>query len=214
MNIIFDLGDVIIPIDLRAPLRNFATLANQSEEAMEALWKKHGIWQQYETGLIDDENFRQAVRELVRHETDAPDKWADELIDTAWNTVLLDLPVERIDRIQALQGQHNGKQHRLFLLSNTNAIHIREVNRRLVSLGKPTLEALFERVFYSHEVKLMKPNPGIYQHVLSEANLVAEETVFLDDNRANIDAAAALGIRAVHVVAPKTIIDYLAELGV
>lgn len=100
------------------------------------------------------------------------------------------------------------------MLSNTNAIHIREVNRRLVSLGKPTLEALFERVFYSHEVKLMKPNPGIYQHVLSEANLVAEETVFLDDNRANIDAAAALGIRAVHVVAPKTIIDYLAELGV
>lgn len=208
MNIIFDLGDVIIPIDLRAPLRNFATLANQSEEAMEALWKKHGIWQQYETGLVDDEAFREAVRKLVQHKTDQPDKWADELIDTAWNTVLLDLPVERIDRIQALQGQH-----RLFLLSNTNAIHIREVNRRLVSLGKPTLEALFERVFYSHEVKLMKPSPAIYQHVLTEANLVGKETVFLDDNRANIDAAAALGIRAVHVVAPKTIIDYLAEIG-
>ncbi|MEZ0609877.1 HAD family hydrolase [Fibrella sp. WM1] len=217
MNIIFDLGDVIIPIDLRAPLRNFATLANQSEEAMEALWKKHGIWQQYETGLVDDEAFRAAVRNLVQHDTtgnhDASDKWADELIDTAWNTVLLDLPVERIERIQALQGQHHGRPPRLFLLSNTNAIHIREVNRRLVSLGKPTLEELFERVFYSHEVKLLKPDPAIYQHVLTEANLVAEETVFLDDNRANIDAAASLGIRAVHVVAPKTIIDYLAELG-
>lgn len=212
MNIIFDLGDVIIPIDLRAPLRNFAMLANQSEEAMEALWKQHGIWQHYETGLVDDEAFRAAVRQLVQPATagdrDQPDKWADEVIDTAWNTVLLDLPVERIDRIQALQGEH-----RLFLLSNTNAIHIREVNRRLTSLGKPTLEELFERVFYSHDVKLMKPSPDIYRHVLTEANLVAEETVFLDDNRANIDAATSLGIRAIQVVPPKTIIDYLEEIG-
>jgi glucose-1-phosphatase len=210
-NIIFDLGDVIIPIDLRAPLRNFAMLANQSEEAMEALWKQHGIWQHYETGLVDDEGFRAAVRELVRHETNGirnvPDQWADEVIDTAWNTVLLDLPVERVERIMALQGHC-----RLFLLSNTNAIHIREVNRRLTSLGLPTLENLFERVFYSHEVKMAKPSRAIYEYVLQEANLLPHETVFLDDNRANIEAAAELGIRAIHVVAPKTIIEYLDEL--
>lgn len=217
MNIIFDLGDVIIPIDLRAPLRNFAVLANQPEAAMEALWKQHGIWQQYETGLVDDEAFRAAVRQLVRQETDRPDQWADEVIDTAWNTVLLDLPVERIERIKALQGQHHGRPPhgrppRLFLLSNTNAIHIREVNRRLVSLDQPTLEELFERVFYSHELRLAKLSPDIYQYVLTEANLVPEETVFLDDNRANIDAAAALGIRAIHVVPPKTIIEYLDEI--
>jgi glucose-1-phosphatase len=209
MNLIFDLGDVIIPIDLRAPLRNFAMLANQSEADMEALWKQHGIWQQYETGLVDDAGFRAAVRELVRHQTDVPEQWADEVIDTAWNTVLLDLPAERVERIMALRAQPH---KRLFLLSNTNAIHIREVNQRLTALTLPTLENLFERVFYSHEVRLAKPNRAIYEYVLREANLNAAETVFFDDNRANIEAAAELGIRAVHVVAPKTIIEYLDEI--
>lgn len=207
-NIIFDLGDVIVPIDLRAPLRRFAQLANQSEEAMEALWKRHGIWQQHETGLIDDETFRAAVRSMVRTKTDEPDRWADTIIDAAWNSVLLELPVDRIERIKSLQGRY-----RLFLLSNTNAIHIQEVDRRLAELGQPPLESLFEQVFYSHIVRMVKPNPDIYQYVLKAADLVPEETLFLDDNALNIQAAAALGIRAVQVVSPKTILDYLDELG-
>ena len=207
-NIIFDLGDVIIPIDLRAPLRAFAQLANQSEADMEALWKQHGIWQQHETGLIDDEAFRAAVRGLVRTKTDEPDRWADAIIDAAWNTVLLELPVDRIERIKALQGKY-----RLFLLSNTNAIHIQEVDRRLAELGQPPLESLFEQVFYSHIVRMVKPNPDIYRYVLETASLIPDETVFLDDNPLNIRAAAALGIRAVQVVSPNTILDYLDELG-
>jgi glucose-1-phosphatase len=203
-NLIFDLGDVIVPIDLRAPLRNFAMLANMSEANTEALWKQHGIWQTHETGLIDDDTFRAAVREIMNNQPDTPDHWADEVIDTAWNSVLLELPVERIERILEL-----APRYRLFLLSNTNAIHIREVNQRLVSLGMPTLEGIFERVFYSHDLKMVKPNPDIFQHVLREANLMPEETAFFDDNAGNINAAAALGIQAVHVVPPKTILDYL-----
>ncbi len=204
-NIIFDLGDVIIPIDLRGPLRNFARLANRSEEEMEALWKQHGIWKQYETGL--DEAFRAAVRSLVRAETDAPDRWADHVIDEAWNSVLLALPVERIERIRSLKGKY-----RLFLLSNTNPIHIREVDNRLAQLGHPPLEAIFDQVFYSHIVRMLKPNPDIYGHVLEQAKLDPSETYFLDDNLVNIQAAAALGIQAVHVAPPKTILDYLDEI--
>lgn len=206
-NIIFDLGDVIIPIDLRAPLRNFARLANRSEEEMEALWKQHGIWKQYETGLVDDEAFRAAVRSLVRSETDEPDRWADHIIDQAWNSVLLNIPVERIERIRSLQGKY-----RLFLLSNTNPIHIREVDKRLAELGQPPLESIFEQVYYSHIVRMLKPNPDIYGYVLAQADLEPSETLFLDDNALNIQAAAALGIRAVHVVPPKTILDYLDEI--
>lgn len=206
-NIIFDLGDVIIPIDLRAPLRNFALLANRPESEMEALWKEHGIWKQFETGLVDDEAFRAAVRSLVRTESDEPDRWADDVIDTAWNSVLLDLPIERIERIKSLQGKY-----RLFLLSNTNPIHIREIDNRLAELGQPPLESLFEQVFYSHIVRMLKPNPDIYGHVLEQAGLDPAETLFLDDNPVNIQAAAALGIRAVQVVPPKTILDYLDEI--
>lgn len=206
-NLIFDLGDVIIPIDMGAPIRNFATLANLPEADVMALWKQHNLWHQYETGLIDDVGFRQSVRQLLRqNDADVSDNWADEIIDTAWNTILLDLPVERIERLMELKAS---RKYRLFLLSNTNAIHIRQVNKMLASLGKPSLEDLFERLFLSHMIRIAKPSSAVYQHVLTEAGLVAKETAFFDDNAANIEAAAALGIQVVHVVPPKTIIDYL-----
>ncbi|MBD2755317.1 HAD family hydrolase [Spirosoma validum] len=201
-NLIFDLGDVIIPIDLTAPVRNFAMLANLPEDEVRAIWKQHDIFKHYETGLIDDEAFRGHVRRLLKN-----DSWADEVIDTAWNTVLLDLPVERIERIKELKANH-----RLFLLSNTSPIHIRRVNQVLTNMNQPTLENLFERVIYSYEVKLMKPSPEIYQYVLNEAGLNAKETAFFDDNAANIQAATALGIQGVHVQPPKTIVDYLKDL--
>lgn len=208
-NLIFDLGDVIIPIDLSAPIRNFATLASLPEDEVRALWQQHKFINHYETGLIDDDAFRNHVRQLLNQRTgssgtDAPESWADEVIDMAWNTVLLDLPIERIERIRTLQSHY-----RLFLLSNTSPIHIRQVNRVLAEIGQPSLEELFERVFYSYEVRMAKPSPDIYRHVLTEAGLQADETAFFDDNEANIRAAAALGIRAVHVQPPKTILDYL-----
>ena len=198
-NLIFDLGDVIIPIDLTAPVRNFAMLANMPEADVRAIWKQHDIWNRYETGLVDDGAFRDHVRQLMKN-----DKWADEVIDTAWNSMLLDLPVERVERIKEL-----APNYRLFLLSNTSPIHIRQVNQLLVNLNQPTLEDLFERVFYSYDVRMAKPSSAIYEHVLAEAGLVAEETAFFDDNAANIQAAAGLGIQAVHVQPPKTILDYL-----
>jgi putative hydrolase of the HAD superfamily len=210
-NLIFDLGDVIIPIDLTAPIRNFAMLANMPEDEVRTIWKEHHFINHYETSLIDDDAFRGHVRQLLKKrtaesDTETIEQWADEVIDTAWNTVLLDLPLERIERIKQLKANY-----RLFLLSNTSPIHIRRVNHVLTGMGQPTLEELFERVFYSYEVRMAKPSPEIYQHVLTEAGLAAEETAFFDDNAANIQAAGELGIQAVHVQPPKTILDYLAD---
>lgn len=200
-NIIFDLGDVIIPIDLSAPIRNFAVLSGMSESEVESLWREHGLTLKYETGLIDDDGFRQHVRKLLKN-----DSWADEVIDTAWNTVLLNLPVERVHRIQELHGQY-----RLFLLSNTSAIHIDGVRKIFSQLGQPSLEELFERVYYSYEVKMAKPSREIYEYVLTTSGLKAEETLFLDDNPHNIHSAAQLGIHAVQVQPPLTILDYLRD---
>lgn len=206
-NIIFDLGDVIIPIDLRAPIRNFATMANMTEADVEALWKEHDLTMKFETGLIDDVVFREHVRQLLKGHSEDANAWADEVIDTAWNTVLLDLPVERIERIKELR-----TKYRLFLLSNTSPIHIQKVNQILQELGQSTLEQLFERVFYSYEVKLVKPSHDIYHYVLDQAGLVAKETAFLDDNAANIQGAKEVGIQAVLVQKPLTILDYLQDV--
>jgi len=206
-NLIFDLGDVIIPIDLTAPIRNFAMLANMPEDDVRDLWQQHDFLNHYETGLIDDDAFRNHVRQLISQYSDAPKGWADEVIDTAWNTVLLDLPVERIERIKQLRSRY-----RLFLLSNTSPIHIRQVNQVLTGMGQPALEELFETVFYSYDLRMAKPSPGIYQHVLTQAGIRAEETAFFDDNALNIRAAAELGIQAVQVQPPLTMLDYVKDL--
>lgn len=208
-NIIFDLGDVIIPIDLTAPIRNFAMLSGLPEAEVNALWKQHNFVGHYETGLIDDAGFREEVRQLlIKNARKTPaDGWADEVIDMAWNTILLELPIERVDRLLELR-----EQYRLFLLSNTSPMHIRQVNRMLTELNRPTLEEIFERVYYSYAVGLAKPSPDIYQHVLDTASLRADETAFLDDNPANVAAATALGIRAVQVLPPHTMLAYLDEL--
>ena len=123
---------------------------------------------------------------------------------------MLDLPPERVELLQKL-----AVNYRLFLLSNTSSIHITQVNKILeASTGVEKLEDLFETVFLSYEMGLMKPDPRIYQKVLEQAGLKAEETLFLDDNLANIEAASRLGIDTIHVQKPVTILEYLKDYAV
>jgi len=68
---------------------------------------------------------------------------------------------------------------------------------------------LFEKTYYSHFVGLRKPDPAIFEKVLKENNLVAEETLFIDDIAANLEAAEALGIQTQLMAAPDTIQDFV-----
>ena len=129
------------------------------------------------------------------------------MIDVAWNSLLLDLPPERVELLKKLR-----ENYRLFLLSNTSSIHITQVNKILeATTGIEKLDDLFEKVYYSYDMGLMKPDPAIYLQVLKEQGLEAEETLFLDDNADNIAAASKLGIDTIHVQKPVTILDYLKD---
>ncbi len=204
-NIIFDLGDVILNIDVPIASRSFATLSGREQEEILHIFKENALFRQFETGQLDEKGFRNYVREIL----DFSDL-SDEAIDTAWNSLLLDLPPERVELLQKLS-----KNYRLFLLSNTSSIHITEVNKILkASTGIEKLDDLFETVFLSYEMGLMKPDPRIYQQVLEQAGLNAEETLFLDDNPDNITAASKLGIDTILVQKPSTILEYLKDYAV
>jgi putative hydrolase of the HAD superfamily len=96
----------------------------------------------------------------------------------------------------------------LFLLSNTNAIHIREVNRILQRDNRvECLEELFDKTYYSHQIHLAKPSADCYQFVLKDAGIRAEETLFVDDSASNIRGAKQIGLQTVHLQAPATILD-------
>ncbi|MBO9616226.1 MAG: HAD family phosphatase [Dyadobacter sp.] len=204
-NIIFDLGDVILNIDVPIASKSFAELSGREQHEIFTIFKESEVFRQFETGLMDEPTFRNYVREILNF----PDL-SDEAIDTAWNSLLLDLPPERVELLKKL-----ATKYRLFLLSNTSSIHITQVNKILeASTGVEKLEDLFEIVFLSYEMGLMKPDTRIYQEVLDKAGLKAEETLFLDDNADNIRSAAQLGIETIHVQKPVTILEYLKDYAV
>ena len=201
-NIIFDLGDVILNIDVPVTSRSFGKLSGKEEQEIVTLFKEKELFRLFETGILDEDAFRNLVRELLEY----PD-WTTEIIDMAWNSLLLDIPPARIELIKELK-----KEYRLFLLSNTSSIHIKQVNKILhAASGVEKLDDLFEKVYLSYEMGLMKPDPAIYLRVLEESGLLAEETLFLDDNADNIKAASNLGIETILVQKPVTILDYLKD---
>lgn len=200
-NIIFDLGGVIINIDFQYTFEAFAKLGDTDILATLKKFKDLKVFERYEAGEFTDPQFRQFLRsEFAKQATDMD-------IDMAWNALLKDIPVQRIRRIQELKEKYN-----IYLLSNTNHIHIQEVNNILYrSSGIQNLSLLFDKVYLSYEMKLSKPHLEIYNFVLQEQQLNPTETVFIDDNKDNILGAQKAGLHTIHVEAPQTILELLAH---
>lgn len=143
----------------------------------------------YELGEIDDRTLLGRLGRALR----APDTppASDRALTDAWNAMLLPFPKNHLPLLEAL-----GVGYRIFLLSNTNALHIRCVEQdfqRRFPGHKPFLQH-FEKAYLSHELHLRKPQPEIYTHVLNDAGLRPDETLFVDDRAENIAAATALGL--------------------
>ncbi|MBE9460561.1 HAD family hydrolase [Dyadobacter subterraneus] len=198
-NLIFDMGNVIIDIDVPATYRAFADLAGITEEKATGIFDEKQFYFKLEIGETDNAGFRNLLRESFG------EKLTDDEIDSAWCGMLKYMPKERLDRIQEL-----GKSYRVFLLSNTNSIHIKEVKRRAAASGHDFL-SLFETPFFSYEMGFMKPDPDFYLEALKQADLKAEETVFIDDNFDNIESAKTVGIETIWLNPLGSILEKMKE---
>jgi putative hydrolase of the HAD superfamily len=198
-NIIFDLGGVIINIDFQYTYEAFAKLGNTDILSIIKRFEEIQVFKRYEKGEFSDQEILNLFR--MEFNTNASD---EELVQ-AWNALLFDIPTSRVELLKSLKSTY-----RTFLLSNTNNIHIQEVNNILhKSSGIPNLDHLFEKIYYSYDIKMSKPDLEIYQHVLEQNNLKAEETLFIDDNKDNIIGAQAAGLHVIYVQAPDTILELL-----
>jgi putative hydrolase of the HAD superfamily len=195
-NIIFDLGGVILNIDLKRTelalqelgIDQFSNYMTQSSVI--------SFFKDYEAGKIDDDAFIKAIQALtVKSTTEA------EIIK-AWNALLLDFPPKRIELLQNLK-----KKYRLFLLSNTNSIHYRQFQQQLYLQTGGYLEDIFEKTYYSHTINIRKPDLASFQFVINENKLDPAETLFVDDSEANIAAAKEAGLSVVHIIPGKSILD-------
>ncbi len=192
-NLIFDLGGVFIDIDYA---RSFEAMNQLSGVDVHQKIKEEAVqnhFDRYEMGLMSDGDFRAGVREFFRMEV------GDVAFDQAWNAMLGGIPESRVDHLLALR-----KNYPSYLLSNTNNIHIKYVLKVLQdSTNYSNFDQLFDKVYYSHQVNMRKPNQDIYQFVLEENNLEGSESIFFDDTQLNLTGAAATGLHTYHVLSPE-----------
>lgn len=181
--VILDLGVVIINIDQDKTLRAFERLGIDLEDINESM----PIFKQYEKGEMSDEDFIQALKNALKGNA------TEEQIIKAWNAMILDIPTYRFRLIEKLR-----EHYKVYLLSNTNSIHIKEI-KEYIRQYHPNEDwhNTFDKMFLSYEIGLRKPDAAIYEHVLNEVNLKPEETIFVDDSRANIKGAEKLGINCI-----------------
>ena len=183
-NIIFDFGDIFINLDKKATFNELEKLGitEISDEMM-------AVAHQYERGLISTDEFIEFFNNKF--------KVAKEDLVFAWNAILLDFPLRRLTFLKELA---KSKKYRLFLLSNTNDLHISSVKKSLGAEFYNEFKNCFEQFYLSHEIHFKKPDTAIYEFVLNENNLIAEETLFVDDLKENTDAANTLGIKTWNLI--------------
>ncbi len=176
--IIFDFGDIFINLDKEAPINLLKKLGlTEWNEELNQLNL------QFEKGQISEENFLLGIQKLI------PNASIEEIL-YAWNAILLDFPLYRLEFLQKLT-----KKYRLFLLSNTDAIHIETFERENGVSFYSDFYQCFEKVYFSFEMGMRKPEAEIFNYVLKKHNLSAKRTLFIDDKKENTDAALSLGLQ-------------------
>ena len=186
-NIIFDFGDIFINLDKQATYREMTKLGvtKISDEMIV-------VYHQYEKGLMTTDEFINFYHDKFGIEK-------EDLVN-AWNAVLLDFPKKRLDFLKEVSAS---KKYRLFLLSNTNDLHIKWVQNDLGQEFYSEFKSSFEQFYLSHEINFRKPDSEIYEFVLNENNLIADETLFVDDLKENTDSANKLGIHVWNLIPDK-----------
>lgn len=194
-NILFDLGGVLLNIDYFKTKNAFTELGFTNFDEMYTQYSADKLFADLETGKISNDDF------LERLAKAAGDKINATQLIHAWNAMLLDFRVPSLDFLEELS-----KKYKLYLLSNTNAIHIEAFKETFTrETGKPSLDACFTRAYYSNYVGLRKPNDDIFEFVLKDAGIDAGETLFIDDSYNNIETAKKLGFQTHLLIAGEKI---------
>ena len=188
-NIVFDLGGVILNINYELTSKSFENLGGFKFENLYSQAKQKNIFNQLETGEISSSIFRSELKKLMGFNV------SDEKFDQSWNAMLLDLPIKRLELIKSL-----GFSYNTFLLSNTNEIHIKAFKQIInEKIGYSNFVSCFKKCYYSSEIGLRKPNLACFNYVLKQNNLIAQETLFIDDSIQHIEGAKKAGLKTYHL---------------
>ena len=184
-NIIFDLGNVLFSIDYKKTQDAFEALGFKNFADMYSQFTADALFKKLETGKISNTEFYSTI--IKSHGGDI----TEEQINNAWNGMLLNWRIKSVEFLENLS-----KKYKIYLLSNTNDIHLQAVNKLLKEqTGRESIDDIFTVAYYSHKINYRKPNADIFEFVLKHANIKASETLFIDDLENNIATAVSLGFK-------------------
>ena len=186
--IIFDLGGVILNIDYKLTIAEFEKLGVKNADSFYSKKVQDPIFDKLEAGAISPKEFLEQLQKEC-------DNASIELVENAWNAMLLDLPQSRLNYIKTLKNNYQ-----IFLLSNTNAIHIRAFKNKIGAEKWKAFSSVFDKMYLSHEIGLRKPDKEAFQIILEENKLKPNEVFFIDDSPQHIEAAKKLGIHCHYLV--------------
>jgi putative hydrolase of the HAD superfamily len=192
--IIFDFGDVFIDLEKEAQIEAFKKLGLPGPN--EELIEKNDL---FEKGLISDVDFILSFQKFI------PDAELQDIL-TAWNSIIGDFPLHRLEFLQLLTGKY-----KMFLLTNTDCIHISKFEHKVGMSFYTDFYRCFEKVFYSYEMGMRKPDPAIFKHIINKHNLTPKNTLFVDDKKANTDIAASLGMHVWNLKVGQEVVTDLFE---
>ena len=175
--IIFDFGDIFINLEKEKSIEEFKKLGLNGPN--EELIAKNDL---FEKGQITELQFIESFQKFI------PNASLEEIIK-AWNSIIGDFPLYRLEFLQMLS-----TRYRLFLLTNTDSIHINRFEHKVGMSFYTDFYRCFEKVYFSYEMGMRKPQPEIFTTILNKHDLSPKRTLFVDDKKDNTDAAEALGI--------------------
>lgn len=193
-NLIIDLGVVLLNLSPERCYQKFREYGVTNIEQLAGTSYKSGLFYELEKGMISPEEFRNKLRELIGKDL------TDEQIDAAWNSFLMDIPAYKLDLLLHLR-----EKYMVYLLSNTNIIHWEWIKKHCFEYKGFSSEDFFEKIYLSFEMHQVKPDEGIFQNVLTDANLDPYETFLIDDAKENCLIAESFGIQT---YAPKAAEDW------
>jgi putative hydrolase of the HAD superfamily len=194
--LVFDLGNVLLPIDLDKTYQAFADLGSAySASDIKQITLDEGLWVSYESGLESCDDFQNRIVQRFQLTCSQAE------FKRAFNALLLPIQPETSDYLADLKSQYP-----LYLLSNTSKIH----SDLFLSSQYPNFNLFdsFMNIHLSFEMGLVKPDVNIYQQVNDLNNLHNHQIVFFDDNAHNVEAANNFGWDAV-LIQPSTSIQQI-----
>lgn len=179
-NIVFDFGGVLVNLNQQACMDELTRLGVPNIEDYLTAYGHVGIFGAFENGDVDLPTFCRGVREQFHLDCEDID------VENAWAKFLENIPYKKLKLVYALS-----KKYRIFILSNTNPIHIKSF-ALFDQAGFPYKECV-EKPYYSFQIHHSKPSLEIFRYVTDDAGILPEETLLVDDSPKNCAAAASLG---------------------